>query len=124
MIYLLQFNPKKMNKKNRFNILLKLFLGFFTLFLLSCKDSKIPSGEIEYEISYPHNHVSRVMEMMLPKKMNIIFKEGKMLATIKKGHIFSTEILSDEVNRTVEMRLDFGSDVLNTFLTPENIDSF
>ena len=97
-----------------------LVLLIFTLF--SCGENKIESGELEYEISYPNNEISNLMDMMLPKKMAVIFKDGKMMTTIKKGKIFSTQIISNELDRSIEMRLDFGSDVLNTHLTKEDID--
>jgi hypothetical protein len=61
--------------------------------------------------------------MMLPKKMKVVFKDGKMIATIKKGKIFSTQIVSDETTKSLEMRLDFGSEVLNTLLSKEDIDN-
>lgn len=93
-----------------------------SIFLFSCSDNKIESGEIEYEITYPYNNVSRLMDMMLPKKMTVIFKEGKMMATIKKGKMFTTQIISDETTKSLEMRLDFGSDVLSTKLNSEDID--
>jgi len=98
-----------------------LILFIFSLVLFSCGNGKIESGEIEYEITYPYNNVSHLMQMMLPKKMTVIFKDGKMIATIKKGKMFSTQIISDENENYLEMRLDFGSDVLNTILTPEDI---
>lgn len=97
-------------------------LILLSLSVLSCGENKIESGEIEYEITYPYNETSNLMDMMLPKKMTVIFKGSKMMTVIKKGKIFSTEIIADEVAKTIEMRLDFGSDVLNTHLTPQDID--
>jgi hypothetical protein len=38
--------------------------------------------------------------------------------------MFTTQIISDEASQKLEMRLDFGSDVINTFLTPEDVDLF
>ena len=57
-----------------------LILLVLSISLLSCSEKKIESGEIEYEITYPYNKVSRLMEMMLPKKMTVIFKGGKMIS--------------------------------------------
>lgn len=100
-----------------------LVIVLLSLSLFSCGENKIESGEIEYEITYPYNEVSNFMEMMLPKKMTVVFKGSKMMTTIKKGKIFSTQIITDEIEKSVEMRLDFGSDVLNTYLTPEDIEN-
>jgi hypothetical protein len=98
-----------------------LVIVLLSLFVFSCGERKIESGEIEYEINYPYNEISNLMAMMLPKKMTVVFKDTKMMATIKKGKIFSTKIITDEIRKTIEMRLDFGSDVLNTHLTSSDI---
>jgi hypothetical protein len=105
------------------NRLITLLLLSITLF--SCKENKIEQGEIEYKITYPYNsNVTGVMEMMLPKELSVKFKGTKMIATIKRGKIFTTQIVSDEATQKLEMRLDFGSDVINTFLTPDDVDLF
>lgn len=106
---------------------MKRLLTIFILLIVftACEENKIEQGEIEYKISYPYNpNVTGVMEMMLPKKMNVKFKGTKMIATIKRGKMFTTQIVSDEATQELEMRLDFGSDVINTFLTPEDVDLF
>lgn len=106
---------------------MKRLLPLFTLLIVlsACKENKINQGEIEYKITYPYNpNVTGVMEMMLPKEMTVKFKDSKMIATIKRGKMFTTQIISDELTQELEMRLDFGSDVINTFLTPEDVDLF
>jgi len=104
----------------------RLFSVFTLLIVLySCKENKIEQGEIEYKITYPYNpNVTGVMEMMLPKELNVKFKGTKMIATIKRGKIFTTQIVSDESTQELEMRLDFGSDIINTFLSPDDVDLF
>lgn len=97
---------------------------FFSVTLLSCQDDKIYSGEIEYEITYPHNNLSKLMDMMLPKTMTIIFKGDKMITTIKKGNLFTTKVISNENTKELEMRLKMGSDIFNTFLNKEDVTSF
>lgn len=98
-----------------------ILLSLSILVLISCGENKIHQGEIEYKITYPYNDIHGVMEMMLPKKMSVIFKEDKMMITIKKGKIFSTKIISNETTRDLEMRLDFGSDVYNTHLDEKDL---
>lgn len=104
----------------------RLLSVFILLIVLSsCKENKIEQGEIEYKITYPYNpNVTGVMEMMLPKELNVKFKGTKMIATIKRGKIFTTQIFSDESTQELEMRLSFGSDVINTFLSPDDVDLF
>jgi len=104
----------------RLSIFLFLFLS---LSLSSCTDGKINSGEIEYEISYPYNDLSKIMEMMLPKTMTIVFKDDKMLTTIKKGNWFTTKVISNESTKALEMRLNMGSDIYNTNLKKNDITS-
>ncbi len=108
-------------KKIIFAINVVILLSVFT----SCKDNKIEQGEIEYEITYPYNtNVTGVMEMMLPKEMNVKFKGTKMIVTIQRGSMFTTQIVSDEATQKLEMRLDFGSDVINTFLDADDVEVF
>jgi len=103
---------------------LSIFLFIFlSLSLSSCTDSKINSGEIEYEISYPYNDLSKIMEMMLPKTMTVVFKDDKMLTTIKKGNWFTTKVISNESTKELEMRLNMGSDIYNTYLKKDDITS-
>jgi len=97
-----------------------LFL-FFILSLSSCSDGKINSGEIEYEISYPYNDLSKIMEMMLPKTMTVVFKDDRMLTTIKKGNWFTTKVISNENTKELEMRLNINNDFYNTKLKKEDI---
>lgn len=95
-------------------------LIFLSLSFFSCEDKKIQSGEIEYEISYPYNKLSKLMEMMLPKTMTTVFKDGKMITTIKKGNLFTTKVYSNEITKELEMRLKMGSDIFKTTLTEED----
>ena len=96
-------------------------LIFLSLSLVGCNGGKVDSGEIEYEISYPYNNLSKLMEMMLPKTMTIVFKDDKMITTIKKGNLFTTKIISNENTRELEMRLKMGSDIFNTNLNEEDV---
>ena len=63
-----------------------------TVVLTSCKEEKIQQGEIDYEISYPYTDLNGIMDVMLPKKMTIIFKGDQMIASIEKPKIFRTDI--------------------------------
>ncbi len=101
----------------------KLLLSLFTvILLLSCKDSKIQQGEIVYEISYPYSNLSGIMEVMLPKKMTVKFKGDRMIASIEKGKIFRTDILSQGKSKKLMMRLDFGSEKIVTDLKTDDLN--
>jgi hypothetical protein len=90
----------------------------------SCNDSKIQSGEITYEITYPYNELSNLMEIMLPKTMTTVFKGDKMKTTIVKGNFFTTNIISNETTKELEMRFKMGTDIFNSHLTKEDIAHF
>lgn len=98
-------------------------LTFSAIFLLiSCQSNKIQEGEIIYEITYPNAEISGFMKAILPETMTIIFSGTKMKSTIARGEIFSTEIVSDESERSIEMRLDFGDKLLYTTLDENEIE--
>jgi hypothetical protein len=85
----------------------------------------IEQGEITYEITYPYNtNLSSTMMAILPKEATLIFKGSKMLTIVKRGKIFRTDIYADEATKELEMRLDFGSDVLYTNLTEADQNKF
>ena len=102
----------------KFYILLPILV--FTI--LGCQPSKINQGEVEYSITYPYADISPFMEAILPETMTITFLGTKTKTRIARGEIFSTEIISDEANRSIEMRLDFGDKLIYTVLTASEID--
>ena len=92
------------------------------LFLSSCGKDKVKEGELTYEITYPYMEVTGLMSAILPKEMNIVFKGTKMKTTIARGKIFSTEVITDESDKSMEMRLDFGSQKFYCELTKEEVN--
>lgn len=98
------------------------FILLFPLFIVSCGKSKIQEGELTYSIEYPNSGVSGFMLAMLPDEMSLIFKGTKMMTTIKKGKMFTTQIITDEADKSIEMRLILGKEkLIYTILTPEDI---
>lgn len=91
------------------------------LLFTSCGKSKIPEGEITYDITYPNMEVTGLMSAILPKEMTIVFKGTKMKTTINRGHIFATDVVTDETNEYMEMRLDFGDKKYYCELTKEEV---
>lgn len=98
-----------------FTILILLFLSY------SCGSNKIKEGEIEYIITYPNANVSGFIEAILPEKMTLTFSDTRVKTRIARGKIFSTEIVSDERDSSVEMRLSFGNKLFYTILTASDI---
>ena len=98
------------------------FILLFPLLIVSCGKSKIQEGELTYSIEYPNSGVSGFMLAMLPDEMSLIFKGTKMMTTIKKGKMFTTQIITDEADKSIEMRLILGKEkLIYTILTPEDI---
>jgi hypothetical protein len=103
---------------------MKKFLPLLLLLPLifnSCGKSKIPEGEISYDVSYPYMEVTGLMSAILPKEMTIVFKGTKMKTTISRGHIFETVVITDETSDYIEMRLDFGDKKYYCELTPAEV---
>jgi len=98
-----------------------LVLPFFTI-LIGCGPDTIQEGEVEYVITYPNIEASGFMEAILPKSMTIVFKGTKMKTLISKGEIFSTEVVSDETDRSMEMRFDMGDKLYYTQLTEDDLN--
>lgn len=93
------------------------------LIVSCCGKSKIPEGEINYEVTYPYMEVTGLMSAILPKEMTITFKDTKMKTSIKRGRIFSTDVITDEADNSIEMRLDFGDKKYFCVLTEEEVKS-
>ena len=83
---------------------------------------QIQSGEIEYVITYPDAEVSDFMSKIIPEKLVLTFKGDKIKSTIARGKIFSTEIVSNQNQNKIEMRLDFGAKLIYTDLKEDEID--
>ncbi|MEX1001881.1 MAG: hypothetical protein WDZ35_07190 [Crocinitomicaceae bacterium] len=102
----------------------KFFPLLFSLIVIlsSCGPDHIPEGELNYDITYPHMEVTGLMAAILPKEMTIIFKGTKMKTIISRGKIFQTEVITDEKDNSIEMRLDFGDKKYFCELTKEEIE--
>lgn len=100
-------------------------IAFAFFFLISaCSPNKIEQGEISYTVTYPHANVSGFVMSLLPDKMSLVFKGTKVMTTIKRGKIFTTQIITDEADHSIEMRLIFGNEhAIYTVLKPADIDN-
>jgi major membrane immunogen (membrane-anchored lipoprotein) len=93
-----------------------------TLLFTACGTDKIPEGQVTYELTYPHMDTDGLLSVVLPDEMTIVFKGTKMKTTIKRGKFFETCIISDEVDKSIEMYVDVDNKHLHCKLTPEEID--
>ncbi len=91
------------------------------VFLVGCSDTEIRQGEIEYEITYPYSDFHGIMDVVLPKKMIVKFKDDKMIASIENTKFFRTDILSESKTKALKMRLDFGSEKIEANLDKNDL---
>ncbi|MCH2234752.1 MAG: hypothetical protein MK078_10935 [Crocinitomicaceae bacterium] len=96
-------------------------LGLILLVFSSCGENRIPQGEIEYTITYPYTNVEGFVSAILPEKLVLTFKDTKIKSMIKRGNIFKTEIVSDEKDKSIEMRMEFGNDNYFCDLTEDEV---
>ncbi len=99
-----------------------LILPIVFIALTSCSPDKITAGEVEYEITYPTENVTPLIRAILPKTMTVVFQGTKTITRIARGKMFATEIITDEADQSVEMRLDFDDKLFYTILTKAEID--
>mgnify|MGYP006883396710 CR=1 FL=1 len=105
------------NMKKLSSILLILGTALF----VSCTKEKIPEGEIHYAISYPHNELKGMVEHIMPEEMTLTFKGTKIRSQIARGKIFQTEVVSNESDQSIEMRLDFGDKMFYCILDKDDV---
>jgi hypothetical protein len=86
------------------------------LFFCSC-DDRIKEGEITYRMSYPYEDTTGLVGHILPKEMTVIFKGTKTKTEIASGRILNLQIISDDSDQSIEMRLIFGDKHYYTVLT-------
>jgi len=91
------------------------------LIFTSCGPDHISEGKLNYDITYPHTEVTGLMSAILPKEMTIVFKGTKMKTTIERGKIFKTDVITDESDHSIEMRLDFGDKKYYCILTEKEV---
>ena len=84
--------------------------------LQSC-DNRIEQGELTYKITYPYTDTSGATGRLLPKEMKVIFKGTKVKTEIARGKFINMQIISDNADKSIEMRLDFGDKPYYCILT-------
>lgn len=100
-----------------------LILAIATVLLTGCKgegDNKITQGIIEYDITYPY-FKDEFMIGVLPKKMNLEFKDGIYKNTIEIS-MFGTSLISNCIDSTLIMTFHFGKKQYYTVLDAELTD--
>ena len=96
--------------------------AFIFLFLASCGGSKIPEGEVKYELTYPYMDTDGLLGIVVPDEMTIVFKGTKMKTTIKKGSFFETIVISDESDNSIIMYMDMDTTQMCCELKDSEVD--
>ncbi len=59
-------------------------------------------------MNYPYADTAGLVGRVLPQTMTVIFKGTKTKTEIARGRLLNMQIVSDESDQSIEMRLDFG----------------
>lgn len=93
----------------------------FIVLFASC-ESKIEQGQIDYDLSYIDVDTSGVTGRILPEEIIVIFKGTKVYTEISRGSLINIQIVSDEAEDYLEMRMEIGSDYYYCVLDDNDMD--
>ncbi len=97
-----------------------LLLTLTTVFA-SCSDtSKIKEGKISYAVDYPNHKDNFFLYSILPKEMELKFKDGKMQSLIKKVDL-QNALLVDCNKKQVMAYFQYGTEAFSVKLQPSDI---
>jgi len=104
---------------------MKLLVSCFLLILLavsvqSCGDNSIKEGKIVYAIDYPNHKDNFFLYSILPKEMDLNFKDGKMQSVINKANL-KNALLVDCNTKQVGAYFQYGSESFNVQLNQRDI---
>lgn len=98
------------------------FLGICIFLLCSCTSKKevISEGTIIYSADYPNHKKNIFLYNILPKEIQISFKDGKIRNDISRGN-FQNILLFDCNKKEMDIYFQYGEEAFKTDLTPEEI---
>ncbi len=101
------------------------FKGIFVLTLLvvlfSCNGgNQVTEGKIVYAIDYPDHKDNFILYSILPKEMNVFFKDGKVRSKIEKANM-SNSLLWDCNAQKMFAYFSYGDEVVNVQMTDEDV---
>lgn len=95
-----------------------LVLSFFALF--SCGEPKTTEGKITYGLEYPEAKDNSVLYQILPREMELTFKDGKMKTLIKRAN-FQNAMYIDCNKKSVEAYYKYAKDEFNVHLSDKDV---
>lgn len=94
---------------------LLLFIGF-----TSCKSEPLKEGKIVYAIDYPDQKDNFFLYSILPKEMELFFKDGRMHSSIKKANLINS-LYVDCNKKQVAAYFNYGTEAYNVTLIENEI---
>lgn len=97
-------------------------LGICIFILCSCTSKKevISEGTIIYSADYPKHKKNAFLYNILPKEIQISFKNGMIRNDISRGN-FQNILLFDCNKKRMDIYFQYGEEAFKTKLTPEEI---
>lgn len=99
-----------------------LFVSLLFLSLVSCKKEPLKEGKIVYEIDYPDQKDNFFLYSILPKEMDLYFKDGKMNSAIKKANLINS-LYVDCNKKQVSAYFSYGTEAFNVTLLEKEINA-
>lgn len=99
-----------------------IFLGICIFLLCSCTSKKevVSEGTIIYSADYPNHKKNIFLYNILPKEIQISFKDGKVRNDISRGN-FQNVLLFDCNKKQMDIYFQYGEEAFKTHLTPDEI---
>lgn len=99
-----------------------ILIGFCTLLLFSCSSKKevIDEGTIIYSADYPNHKKNIFLYNILPKEVEISFKDGMVRNDISRGN-FQNILLFDCNKKQMDIYFQYGEEAFKAKLTPKEI---
>ncbi|MNJ86530.1 hypothetical protein D3C87_40310 [compost metagenome] len=99
-----------------------ILVGICIIFLVSCssKEARIDEGTILYSADYPNHKKNIFLYNILPKEMEVSFKNGKVRNDISRGN-FQNMMLFDCNKNQMDIYFQYGEEAFKTKLSPGEI---
>ena len=97
---------------------ISLVLSFFALF--SCGEPRAEEGQIVYAVEYPEAKDNFVLYGILPREMELTFKNGKMKTEIKRAN-FRNSMLVDCNKKKVSAYYKYSKEAFNVNLSDGDV---
>lgn len=104
---------------------MKSILAFLLLcgivLMASCSNKPVTEGRIVYSIEYPEQKDNFFLYSILPKEMEMNFKDGKISSTIQKANLRFSQYV-DCNNRTFSTYFEYGSDQFHAVFSVDEVN--